>query len=131
MKALLDTHVWLWMLTAPEKLGASRPMLQDASTRLLLSAASSWEIALKYALGRLPLPAPPEVYIPARIRTTGIEALTITHAHTLAAGALPPVHRDPFDRLLIAQARQLGVPLVTADTVMARYDVELVMIATT
>ena len=131
MKVLLDTHVWLWMLTAPEKLGERRPMLEDPRTRLLLSAVSSWEIALKHALGRLPLPEPPQRYVPARMRSTGVEALPITHGHTLAAGALPPVHRDPFDRLLIAQAQHLGIPLVTADPTMADYEVELLTIERT
>lgn len=125
MKVLLDTHVWLWMLTAPEKLREQRPMLEDPGTRLLLSAASTWEIALKYALGRLPLPESPDSYVPTRMRSTGVEPLPITPGHTLAAAALPLLHRDPFDRLLIAQAQQLGIPLVTADTVLADYDVEL------
>ena len=125
MKVLLDTQVWLWMLTGPEKLRAQRPLLEDPSTRLLLSAASTWEIALKHALGRLPLPEPPQSYVPSRMRSTGVEPLPITPGHTLAAAALPLLHRDPFDRLLLAQAQQLGIPLVTADTALADHDVEL------
>ena len=117
MKALLDTHVWLWMLTAPERLGPQRPVVEDAGNRLLLSAASTWEIAWKYATGRLELPEPPGSYVPARMRSTGVEPLPISSAHTLAAGALPLLHRDPFDRLLVAQAQQLRIPLLTADPV--------------
>jgi PIN domain nuclease of toxin-antitoxin system len=125
VKVLLDTHVWLWMLTAPERLDAHRSLLEDPSSTLLLSAASSWEIALKYASGRLPLPEPPERYVPARMRTTQTEPLPITHAHTLAVGALPLHHRDPFDRLLVAQAQLLGIPLLTADAALQDYDVEV------
>ncbi len=129
MKALLDTHVWLRMLTAPERLGTQRPAIEDAGNRLLLSAASTWEIAVKHATGRLKLPEPPGSYVPARMRSTGVEPLHISPANTLAAGALPPLHRDPFDRLLVAQAQQLGVPLLTADPVLRGYDVELLLIA--
>jgi len=125
MTVLLDTHVWLWMLTAPDRLGAAREVVADARNELLLSAASTWEIAIKYGAGRLPLPQPPQEYVPERMRTTGVTALAVSHAHTLAVGGLPPLHRDPFDRLLIAQARALGVPLATADTQLAAYDVEL------
>jgi PIN domain nuclease of toxin-antitoxin system len=125
VKALLDTHVWLWMLTDPHRLGEVRELVQDPEVELLLSAASTWEIAIKYALGRLPLPEPPTSYVPDRIRSTGVTSVAIGLSDTLAVADLPQHHRDPFDRLLVVQARSLGVPIVTADDQLARYDVEL------
>lgn len=127
MRALLDTHVWLWMLTDPARLGAALPAVEDASNELLLSAASSWEISIKYALGRLPLPERPSAYVPQRIRTTGVTPLAVEHSHALAVADLPPHHRDPFDRLLVAQATVDGLPIISADDVMARYDVEVIL----
>ena len=127
MTLLLDTHVWLWMLTAPHRLsGAARQLVEDESTNLLLSAASSWEIAIKYALGRLPLPEPPELYVPERMHTTGVDALPVMHAHALRVSVLEPYHRDPFDRLLVAQSQVEGIPLLTADPVFGRYGIEVV-----
>ena len=127
MTVLLDTHVWLWMLTAPDRLSsAARALVEDASTTLLLSAASSWEIAIKYALGRLPLPEPPERYVPERMHTSGVSALPVEHSHALRVSALEHHHRDPFDRLLIAQSQVERVPLLTADAVFGRYDVEII-----
>jgi PIN domain nuclease of toxin-antitoxin system len=129
MRLLLDTHVWLWMLTAPDRLGDAREPLSDRRNELLLSAASTWEIAIKHASGRLALPEPPATYVPERMRTTGVTPLAVTTAHTLAAGALPPHHRDPFDRLLLAQAASLSVPLVTVDDQLGAYGIQLFEIA--
>jgi PIN domain nuclease of toxin-antitoxin system len=124
---LLDTHVWLWMLTTPDRLAtAARELVEDVSTTLLLSAASTWEIAIKYSLGRLPIPQPPEHYVPERMRTSGVDGLPIEHSHTLRVSALEPHHRDPFDRLLVAQSQLERVPLLTADPIFARYDVEVI-----
>lgn len=126
MKALLDTHVWLWMLAEPERLGAAAPMVRDPRSVLLLSAVSSWEIAIKYGQGRLDLPEPPASFVPERMRSSGVTALAVEHAHALAVAELPMHHRDPFDRLLVAQALLEGVPIVTADPAFAAYDVELI-----
>lgn len=126
MRVLLDTHIWLWMLTEPDRLGDARPILGNARNDLLLSAASSWEIAIKYALGRLPLPEAPEGYVPSRIRSSGVTPLAVEHAHALAVASLPTHHRDPFDRLLVAQALLEGVPLVTADPALKPYGIELI-----
>ena len=125
MTLLLDTHVWLWMLTAPERLGSLREPLADEATTLLLSAASSWEIAIKYAVGRLALPEPPSTYVSSRIRTTAVTPIAVEHAHALAAGTLPRHHDDPFDRLLVAQARNYDVPLATVDDALTAYDVAI------
>lgn len=126
MRLLLDTHVWLWMQTDPDRLGGVAAAIADGDNEVFLSAASSWEISIKYDLGRLALPLPPGDYVPSRLVESGTTPLAIEHAQTLAAGALPPIHRDPFDRLLVAQSRALGVPLVSADPIFERYDVELI-----
>jgi len=103
--------------------------LSSSRTRLLLSAASSWEIAIKWAGGRLPLPEPPVSYVPARMRRSGVEGLPVAHAHALQVAMLPPHHRDPFDRLLVAQAQVERLTIVTADPVFDAYDVPLVRAA--
>jgi len=124
---LLDTHVWLWMLAAPDRLSAAaRELVENVDTRLLLSAASSWEIAIKYSLGRLAIPEPPPRYVPERMRATGVDALAIEHTHALRVSELEPHHRDPFDRLLVAQSQVEGAPLLTADPIFGRYDVETI-----
>lgn len=128
MRALLDTHVWLWMLTQPERLGAARGLVEDTSNELLLSAASSWEITIKYGLGKLRIPAPPTTYVPERMRSTGVTPLPVDHLQTLAVADLPPLHRDPFDRLLVAQAQLMDVPLMTADPQVEAYDVTTIHI---
>jgi PIN domain nuclease of toxin-antitoxin system len=125
---LLDTHIWLWMLGDPGRIEPGLQVaLQDGNTRLLLSAASSWEIAIKWAAGRLSLPEPPELYVPSRMQRTNVEPLAVTHSHALRVATLPPHHRDPFDRLLIAQAQLEGIPLVTADRSFDDYNVETIL----
>jgi PIN domain nuclease of toxin-antitoxin system len=126
MRVLLDTHVLLWADAAPVKLGDVRELIADQDTELLVSAACSWEIAIKYATGRLPLPDAPRLHVPAMIRALGATAIPVEHAHALRVADLPPVHRDPFDRMLIAQAQALDLPIVTADPVFADYDVTVI-----
>jgi PIN domain nuclease of toxin-antitoxin system len=125
---LLDTHVFLWLLAEPERLGAQIQSLEDPANELFLSAASSWEIAIKSKLGRLKLPDDPRRYVPDSMRAIGVDPLSVDHSHALAVSDLPPHHRDPFDRLLVAQARALRLPIVTADTRIVRYDVETVLL---
>jgi PIN domain nuclease of toxin-antitoxin system len=126
MRLLLDTHAWLWMQASSKRLSAeARDLLAGPSNELLLSAASSWEIAIKYRLGKLPLPTTPDRYVPKRMRSSGVEPLPITHAHTLRVAELPDHHGDPFDRLLVAQAQLDGLTILTSDAVFAGYDVPL------
>jgi len=129
MKALLDTHVWLWLQTTPERLsGEALALVEDTSNDLFLSAASAWEIAIKYALGKLPLPEPPDRYVPSRLELSGTAALPVEIRHAVRVAALPPHHRDPFDRLLIAQAQLEDLVLVTADGQLAAYGVEMISV---
>ena len=125
MKILLDTHVWLWLQTAPERLSEEAlDRLSDAGNDLFLSAASGWEIAIKHALGKLPLPEPPISYVPSRLASSGVAALPVEMRHALRVADLPDHHRDPFDRLLVAQAQLKGLQLMTADPQLSRYDVD-------
>jgi PIN domain nuclease of toxin-antitoxin system len=127
MRVLLDTQCWLWMLAAPARLSEpARRLVESADTDLLLSAASAWEIAIKHALGKLTLPAEPDVLVPALMVQTRVTALPIDHDHALRAGRLPRHHRDPFDRMLIAQAQLEAVPILTSDPHFRDYDVELI-----
>ena len=127
MRVLLDTQVWLWMLAAPERLSeSSRALVVSTENELLFSAASAWEIAIKSALGRLRLPEPPEPYVLRLMARTGVTPLPVHHRHALHVASLPPRHRDPFDRLLVAQAQLERVPVLTADASLALYDIETV-----
>lgn len=113
------------MLAAPDRLRpAARALLEEANNELLLSAASTWEIAIKVGIGKLDLAGPPERVIPQMIGATGVTALPILHSHTLRVSGLPHHHRDPFDRLLVSQAQLEGVPILTADPQLARYDID-------
>jgi PIN domain nuclease of toxin-antitoxin system len=125
VKALLDTHVFLWLWTEPWRLGAVQPTLADPAHDLVVSAATAWEMAIKYALGKLPLPAAPAHYVPAAILAIGAGSLPVDLDDALAVAELPLHHRDPFDRLLVAQARRHDLTLVTTDRRMEDYDVRL------
>lgn len=117
MSLLLDTHVLLWCGYRPEALAAPvRTRIADPSVRVYASAASAWEIAIKRRLGKLTLDATTEELL----RALSIAPLPITIAHAEAAGALALEHRDPFDRMLVAQARSEGLSLVTADTAILK-----------
>ncbi len=120
MRLLLDTHVALWSLGEPTRLSAdARTAIVDADSDVFASAVSLWEIAIKRKLGKLQAPDD----VPERLASKGYTDLVVTCAHGWAAGALPLHHRDPFDRLLIAQAQLEGLVLVTADRRLAAYGV--------
>ena len=132
MKFLLDTHCWLWLQTDRSPFDADLlETLSAAASQRCLSAASVWEIAIKHAIGKLPLPEPPAVYVPERMRLNRVQGLAITPAHALAVAALPLHHRDPFDRVLVAQARTEGMTLITADASFEHYDVPMIRIRRT
>jgi len=126
LKYLLDTHVWLWWVAKPSKLSSETlESLSKRDNELFLSTASSWEIAIKYSLGRLTLPEHPVHYVPSRLARDGIKVLEISLAHSLAVTGLPEHHKDPFDRLLVAQASLDNLTLVTADAQIQRYPVDI------
>jgi PIN domain nuclease of toxin-antitoxin system len=127
MKYLLDTSIWLWSVGSVEKLNrVGRELLADGKQEFYLSAASSWEIAIKAGSGRLQLPGSPVSYVPKRLAQQGIIPLPILHQHALAVFDLPKHHTDPFDRLLIAQALTEEMIVLTADSVFRRYAVAIV-----
>jgi PIN domain nuclease of toxin-antitoxin system len=126
MKYLLDTNVWLWSLWDPERISRkAREEVADMSNAVFLSAVTAWEIAIKAAAGKLKLPESPESYVPRRMVNQGLRPLVVTHPHALAVFALPAHHRDPFDRLLVAQAQLEDMILVTADRTLEKYPVEI------
>lgn len=126
MNLLLDTHALLWWLADDRSLGRrARAAIAAPTNTIWVSAASAWEIAIKTALSRLRLPAPPAEILPTALADNDLLALPISVAHALAAGTLPPIHADPFDRMLIAQAYVEGLSVVSADQVFARYQVPL------
>ena len=126
---LLDTHVWLWSISTPDKLGKEGiGLLENTRNELFLSAASSWEIAIKYSLGRLPLPEPPHKFIMPRLIRDRIKPLPVEHHHACQVANLPNIHRDPFDRLLIAQAQVEHLTFITADHALKDYRTEMIFI---
>lgn len=126
MRLLLDTHVWLWLQTEPGRVAPDlREEMEHPGTDLFLSAASAWEIAIKHGLGKLHLPMDPGSYVLDRMRRGSVTALVVTHEHALAVSDLPDHHRDPFDRLLVAQAQLEDLELVTVDSALGQYDVRL------
>jgi PIN domain nuclease of toxin-antitoxin system len=121
---LLDTCTFLWLAEGSADLSeASRESIVDPENEVYLSPASAWEIAIKHALGRLRLKTPPAQYVPRQRRLHRIEELPIDEASVLQIGTLPEHHRDPFDRLLVAQAIAQGCVLVTPDPLVTRYPV--------
>ncbi|MGI8875983.1 MAG: type II toxin-antitoxin system VapC family toxin [Egibacteraceae bacterium] len=127
-RVLLDTQVVLWALQNPRRLHGRRSLLEDPMVTRLLSAAVVWEVAIKAGLGRLDLAMPVGDWARRAATDLVAERLPITDEHAAGVADLPPHHRDPFDRLLIAQARALAVPLVSADAALAAYDVEVLTV---
>ena len=126
MNILLDTHTFLWWITDDPLLpSGARDLIVDNKNTIYWSTASSWEIAIKYAMGRLPLPQHPENVIPLELGKNRVESLPIIDAHAFRAEQLPPHHRDPFDRMLVAQAQIESLSLLTDDPQIKMYDVEV------
>lgn len=125
MKLLLDTCTFLWVATdAPELSPRARNLFQDPDNVLYLSAVSVWEIVVKYAIGNLPLPDPPERFIPQIREQLAIQPLALDEQATLYLPRLPALHRDPFDRMLICQAIHEGATLLTPDRLILQYPVQ-------
>jgi len=123
VKLLLDTHAALWFLAGDDRLSDTAGRhLTDASNRVLLSAAVVWEIAIKRGLGTLVVP---DEYL-SLLLSAGVTPLAVSVEHTAAVEQLPPHHRDPFDRMLVAQASLEGAALVSGDPALRRYDIPLI-----
>lgn len=121
MKLLLDTHVLLWAAGEPERLpAAARELIEDPQTELLFSPSSLWEVAIKRSLDREDFRVDPRL-LRRGLLDNGYAELPITSEHAVAVVGLPPIHKDPFDRMLVAQATITGIELLTVDEVVARY----------
>ena len=124
MRFLLDTHIWLWWTAGSPRLDPeTRRIVDDRSNEVIFSAASAWEVAIKYRIGRLALPDSPKSYVKRQLALQSIRALDVTIEHALETAELPLHHGDPFDRVLIAQARCECLTLVTADEALRPYAV--------
>jgi len=126
MKLLLDTHIFIWWADQPENLSqAALSALEDEANELLLSVASVWEMQIKIQLGKLKLSLPLKELIESQQETNDVQILPVELAHVLALDALPFHHKDPFDRLLVAQSIEEGITLVSADSKLSVYPVTL------
>ena len=124
---LIDTHCWLWARADPDRLNeTATELIENDENTIVFSAVSAWEVAIKAALGKLQLPEPADKYVESRIKAEAVKSLPIYIHHALRVAELPPHHRDPFDRLLVAQAQAEGLPLMTGDTRIAKYDVDII-----
>jgi PIN domain nuclease of toxin-antitoxin system len=124
VRILLDTHAFLWAALGDPRLSpAAEAIIGDGSQELLFSPVSAMEITMKHAAGRLELPDEARTWIRTRVAAFGLLELPLTSEHAIEAGLLPRHHRDPWDRLLVAQARVEGVTLLTADEAIHRYEV--------
>ena len=127
MKVLLDTHTFLWWITDDNRLSSSaREVITNGDNELFLSAATGWEIAVKAQLGRIKLPKEPHSFIAEQLRLNSIQSLPIHMSHALHIYSLPNHHRDPFDRMLIAQAQLEDLLILTMDPQIAMYQIKVI-----
>ncbi len=127
MKLLLDTHTFIWWDSNPAELSLKvRTLCQDPANTLMLSVVSAWEIQIKAQLGKLALARPLATLVADQQATNGLVTLEVTLAHVLALDILPAAHKDPFDRLLIAQANSEGAALLSRDPVFGQYPVQVI-----
>jgi PIN domain nuclease of toxin-antitoxin system len=124
MRLLLDTHIFLWYISGDSRLPeAARDAVRDPANEVYLSVVSLWETIIKHQLGKLSLPEPPETYLPRQRERHGILPLVVDEESVAQLAKLPPLHRDPFDRLLVCQALHHGLILVTVDASVQAYPV--------
>jgi PIN domain nuclease of toxin-antitoxin system len=124
VRLLLDTVAFLWLVADPDELSTrAREAVVDPANEVFLSAVSTWEITVKHALRRLPLPEPIDRFIPTQRDRHGVDSLPLDEESTLHLARLPALHRDPFDRMLICQAIAHGLVIVTPDRAVRRYPV--------
>jgi PIN domain nuclease of toxin-antitoxin system len=127
VRLLLDTNALLWALVSPARLGAARRAIEDPANDVFVSAASAWEIAIKLSLGKLDAPPDAATWLPVQLAARRFTPLPIGLEHALSVEALPPHHRDPFDRLLVAQAIVERLTIVSGDPQLRNYAVPLIL----
>lgn len=124
MKILLDTHIFLWFISGNAQLSVNvRDVIRNSDNEVYLSVVSVWETIVKYQLGKLPLPESPETYLPKQRELHQIASLALDESSVVQLAKLPPLHRDPFDRMLICQALQHGLTIATVDTAVRAYPI--------
>jgi PIN domain nuclease of toxin-antitoxin system len=127
LRALLDTHVFLWWISDDPKLPERvREIIGDGGNELHFSAASCWEIAIKAQLGKLDLPRKPDIFISEQMAVNAVQGLPVYPSHALHVFNLPPLHRDPFDRIIVAQSLLEAMPVITSDRLIAQYKVKTI-----
>jgi PIN domain nuclease of toxin-antitoxin system len=127
VRILIDTQIFLWLFGFSKRISPNvRQLLKDPQNTIYFSAASAWEIAIKYGNGKLQLADEPKIFIPDRLKRANFNWLEINHEHTLEVAKLPQIHKDPFDRLLITQANIENLTLLSADSVFVKYAVKLI-----
>ena len=127
MRALLDTHAFLWWAADDARLSSTaRDVIQNPDNVLFFSVASAWEIIIKHAINKLALPEPPQTYIPSRVAYYSLQTLSIEMPHVLRLTNLPRYHNDPFDRILIVQSQVENLPIITVDEKFALYPVTII-----
>jgi PIN domain nuclease of toxin-antitoxin system len=126
MKILLDTHIFLWFISGDTQLSTDvRDAIRDPGNEVYLSTVSVWEAIVKYQLGKLPLPEHPETYLPKQRDLHQIASLALDEISVVQLAKLPPLHRDPFDRMLICQALHNGLTIATVDAAVRAYSVSV------
>jgi PIN domain nuclease of toxin-antitoxin system len=127
MRILLDTHIFLWFISGDVQLSTNvRDAIRDPDNEVYLSAVSVWEAIVKYQLGKLPLPEHPETYLPKQRDLHQIASLPLEESDVVQLAQLPPLHRDPFDRMLICQALQNDLTIATVDSAVRAYSVSVI-----
>lgn len=127
MQVLLDTHSFLWWIDNDDHLSSTaRQAIADGSNEVFFSAASGWEIAIKAQLGKLRLPNGPEAFVSEHLQLNGFRPLSISVSHALHTASLPSIHRDPFDRILVAQSQLEHIAIVTSDPLIQQYQVSII-----
>lgn len=127
MQILLDTHIFLWFISGDSQLSTDIwDAIRDPDNWVYLSVVSMWELIVKYQLGKLPLPEPPETYLPKQRDLHQVTSLALDESSVAQLAQLPPLHRDPFDRMLICQALQNGLAIATVDAAIRAYLVSFI-----
>ena len=127
MRILLDTHIFLWFISGDSQLSVDvRDAIRDPDNEVYLSAISVWEILVKYQLGKLPLPEHPETYLPKQRDLHQILSLALDESSVAQLAKLPPLHRDPFDRMIVCQALQNDLTIATVDAAVRAYPVSTI-----